>query len=402
MTTDLTSAAFLDIFNPQFDFDSPEVARAREQNWYADSPIGPIALRHREVSALLRDSRFRLGGEAYMALHGITEGPLFHWWMNTLMSVDDDSHTRLRGLVGKAFTPRVVENLRPFTRTTAARLADQIAEQVSLDFVSAFADPLPALVICELLGVPTEDYDQFHGWSADIGLAFATGGLDGEVLDRVDHAVTEMSTYIASLITRRRAAPGTDLISALIAAQSDGGSLSAGELHNLVLLLVWAGQDTTSRQLGRALVAFSEHPDQWELLRADPSLVPHAVAEIFRWTPQARMIQRFANIDCSLGGLDFSADSVVFSCIPAANRDPRVFENPTCFDIRRTPQPRELVFGGGTYHCIGVALAHLEMAEGLTALVNRLGPPTVTGPVHWRPHLAMIHGPDFLPITFSG
>ncbi|MCO6010099.1 cytochrome P450 [Actinoallomurus purpureus] len=401
MTIDTTpSAPFLDLHDPLFAFDGEEIAAAREANWFAPSPIGPIALRHREVSELLRDHRFRLGGEAYMALFGITEGPLFDWWTHTLMSVDAPSHKRLRGLLSKAFTPSVVEGLRPFTRAAAARLADQIATSDERDFVTSFADPLPALVMCEMLGVPFEDYDQFHAWSGDIGLAFATG-LTEDVVRVVESGIEGMGAYVESLIARRRRNPGRDLLSALIAAQAQDGSLSAAELKNLVLLLVWAGQDTTSRQLGRALVAFSQHPAQWTLLRQRPELLPQAVNEVLRWTPQSRLIQRFANVELTYQDLHFPVDGVIFCCVPSANYDSRVFENPYEFNIRRVQSSRQLVFGGGLYHCLGHALAQLEIAEGLSALAERLGTPTVSGPIAWRPQMAMIHGPDSLPLVFA-
>jgi cytochrome P450 len=392
---------FLDIFDPAFRFEGPDVSAAQEQSWYADSPIGPVALRNREVSELLRDPRFRLGGEGYMELHGIEGGPLFQWWMHTLMSLEGMNHTRQRGLLAKAFTPRLVENLRPFTRATAYRLAAEIDPEESHDFIAEFADPLPALVMCELVGVPVEDYDQFHDWSGDIGLAFATGGLNGELLATVERAIEEMVDYIDGLIARRRKDPGSDLISLMIEASSDGGRLSTTELHDLTLLLVWAGQDTTSRQFGRALAAFGDYPDQWDLLCGHPYLLSNAVNEILRFTPQARMIQRYAMQDLSYGGLEFSANSVVFCCITSANRDPRAFENATTLDIRRKPSSRQLVFGGGIHHCLGHALAQMELEEGLIALTDRFGAPEVTGPIVWRPDLAMIHGPDSLPLSFA-
>ena len=397
----MTTTPFLDIFDPDFRFEGPDVSAAQERSWYADSPIGPIALRNSEVSDLLRDPRFRLGGEGYMALHEIEGGPLYEWWMHTLMSLEGSTHKRQRGLLAKAFTPRLVENLRPFTRRTAIRLAAEIEPETSHDFIAEFADPLPALVMCELVGVPVEDYDQFHDWSGDIGLAFATGGLNGELLTTVERAIEEMVSYIDGLIARRRKDPGQDLISLMIDASEDGGRLSTTELHDLTLLLVWAGQDTTSRQFGRSLAAFGEHPDQWNLLRAQPNLLDYAVNECLRFTPQARMIQRYAMRDLTYGGLDLPADSVIFCCITSANRDPRAFDRPTTLDIQRKPSSRQLVFGGGIHHCLGYALAQMELEEGLVALSQRFGAPEVTGPIVWRPDLAMIHGPDQLPLAFA-
>jgi cytochrome P450 len=402
MITDTASEVpYLDILQPGFAFEGPQITAARQANWFARSPIGPVALRHQEVSELLRDCRFRLGGEAYMAMHGIDNGPLHNWWMQTLMSLEGRTHQRLRSLVGKAFTPAMVEGVRSFTRATAARLADALTPSAEHDFIRDFADPLPALVMCEILGVPPADYAQFHQWVGDIGIAFATGGLTVDVICRVDQAIQNMGSYIKTLIARRRHDPGPDLLSAMISAQVNGASLSEAELHDMALLLVWAGQDTTSRQLGRALVALSQNPGQWALLRQHPSAAGAAADESLRWTPQARMIQRYAMQDLTYRDLHLAAGDVLFCCIVSANRDPLVFPAPDEFDIRRSQPSRQLAFGGGPHHCLGHALARLELTEALAALAERRGTPSVCGPITWRDDLAMIHGPDVLPLRFA-
>ena len=400
MSTQARSVPFLDVLDPEFDFDSAEVAAARERNWYADSPMGPMVLRHREAEDLLHDHRFKLGGAAFMEFHGIADGPLYDWWTRALMSLDPPDHARLRGLLNKAFTPRVVEGLRPFTRATADRLAARIGDSGECEFVSAFSDPLPALVMCELLGVPPGDYPEFHRWTADIGLAFSRADLTGARLSRVNAAVAAMIEYIGGLITARRQSPGADVLTAMIAAQEGGDSMSFEELHNLALLLVWAGQDTTARQLGRALVAFAAHPDQWNLLAHRPDLLPQAVEEVCRWSPQARVTWRYALRDVEYQGLRIPAGTQVTSCNVPANRDPRAFADPDRFDITVTRRSRQLAFGGGVYYCLGTSLARLELAEALAALTSRFGPPTITGPITWRPPMAVIHGPDVLPLRF--
>jgi cytochrome P450 len=395
-----SSLPFLDVLNPEFDFESAEMADARERNWYADSPMGPLVLRHREAEDLLRDHRFKLGGEGFMESHGITEGPMYEWWTTTLMSVDPPDHARLRRLLNKAFTPRVVEALRPITRTTAVDLADRIAAGGGeCEFVSAFSDPLPALVMCELLGVPAEDYDKFHHWANDLGLGFSRADLGGALLARVDAAVAAMTDYVAGLIVERRKNPGSDLLTAMITAQEAGETLTVRELHNLTLLLVWAGQDTTARQLGRALVVFADHPEQWELLARRPDLLPQAVEEVCRWSPQARMTWRYALEDVQYKDLLIPRGTRVTSCNAPANRDPRAFEDAHRFDITIPRKAKQLVFGGGVYYCLGVALARLELAEALEVLTSRFGPPTITGPITWRPPMAVIHGPDALPLS---
>ncbi|MET9107713.1 cytochrome P450 [Streptomyces zhihengii] len=161
--------------------------------------------------------------------------------------------------------------------------------------------------------------------------------------------------------------------------------------------MVWAGQHTTSRQLGRALITFAQHPEQWRLLASEPTLLPTAVNEILRWTPQARMIQRFAEEDVTYQGLDIAEGSPVFCCVASAGRDPLAMPEPAHFDLRAPRPAKQLVFGGGIHHCLGAALGRLEISEALTA---RFGPPVLSGTPTWPP-LAVIHGPDSVPARFT-
>ena len=394
--TSTSAVPFLNIFDPEFNYEHPSIVEARERSWYADTPLGPIVLRHEDVWALLRDRRLVPGGRRYMHKIGITEGPLYDWFVNMLASTPPDDHKRLRALVTKAFSPRMVENLRPVVRSIAERLADEIAENGTneCEFVEAFAEPLPALVMCEMLGVPSEDYDQFHRWANEIGLVFNTSAERA----RSEGAVVGLSEYVASLVARRREAPGDDLISALIQVEEAGERLTTAELLNLLVLLVWAAQDTTARQLGRAVVAFSEYPDQWDLLRERPGLLNQAVEEICRFSPQARVTFRAVNEDLVYRELELPTDTMVLFSIWAGNRDPRAYGDPDRLDIAAAREARQLVFGGGPYTCLGSGAARLELAEGIAALVRRFAPPSVTGPITWGPPTSMIHGPHELPL----
>jgi cytochrome P450 len=403
MTTYSTiQPSYLDLSATGSGLAGPEFAAAQRAHWYATSPLGPVVLTYRDVDILLRDRRFRLAGVEYLAMHGITGGVLYDWWTHTMMNMEGDTHRRVSGLVAKAFTPARVEGMRAFTRHTANRLADELVSAGALDFIDAFAAPLTALVMGEFLGVPAEDYEEFRSWSEDIGAAFATGGLAPDVVDRVERAITGLGGYVNELIVRRRRAPGPDLLSAMISASEDGSSLTEVELHDMALLLVFAGQDSTSRQLGRAITAFAEHPDQWTSLRDDPGLVNRAVEEVLRWTPQTRIIPRYATEDVSYRRLEVPAGGAVFCSVMAANRDPVMFPDADTFDITRHPTGRALLFGGGIHHCLGHALGRLELAEALLAMSSRLGAPEVCGPITWRDELAMIHGPDVLPLRFAG
>jgi cytochrome P450 len=398
-----TRAPQLDVAGPDFTYESPEVVQAQRRCWYAMTPSGPVVLRHRQADAVLRDRRFGKAPQRYMQMHGISSGPVYDWWTSMMSSLGVEDHSRLRSLVSRAFSPRMVEELGPWVRSTAehlaATMADETVENGVCEFVQAFADPLPTLVMCRLLGVPAADYDRFHRYSTDIGLAYSRDLT--EDLPRVEAAVVALSDYVGSLIADRRRHLGDDLLSALIQVEQDGARLSPEELHDLVFLLVWAGQDTTARQLGRAVLAFAGHPDQWTLLARRPELALQAVEEVCRWTPQARATWRFATEDVDHDGLLIPAGGMVLVCIVAANRDPRAFEGPERFDITAPRRSRHLTFSAGIHHCLGVHVARLEMAEGLLALARRFGPPSVAGPITWRRPAAFIHGPDVLPLSFE-
>lgn len=389
---------FLDIFHPQFDYESAQVIDAQERNWYAQTPLGPMVLRHEQAWEVLRDRRFVNEGWRYLQNHGITDGPLYDWFAGMLAQKNGPDHTRLRGLINKAFTRRFVETLRPFIQSTTECLADRIAagEEVS-DFVADFARPVAGLVMCEMLGVPTDDYEQFTQWADDLGLVFNAASE----FERSQQALLGMSGYVDGLIEHRRRNLGDDLLSSLIQAQEAGDRLTPRELHDTVLLLVWAGQDTTTKQFGRALVAFSQHPQQWETLAAHPELAEQAVEEVCRWSPQARMTWRFAGEDLTVRDLHLAEGAMVLVSIVAGNRDPRAYTNPTVFDITVPRSRTQLVFGGGIHICLGMSAARLELAQGLVALTSRLGPPTVAGEIRWPSPTAMIHGPEYLPLSFA-
>jgi cytochrome P450 len=399
ITLQSSGAPFLDVLDPTLEYESDEVSRAREQSWFATTPLGIVVLRHREGDEILRDRRFELGGERFLDKLGVTGGPLYDMWMAALFSVPVRDHARLRGLVNRSFVPGVLERLRPFIRGLADRLAGGIPIGRDCEFVTAFADPFAALVMCEMLGVPPEDYDEFHRCSNDVALALSRN-VDG-LLPRIEAAIVALSEYVRSLLSDRRRHLGDDLISSLILAEQDGDRLTEDELHSLVLQLVWTGQDTVALQLGRGLVALAQHPDQWRLLAEQPELAPRAVEEIVRWTPQSRSPMRYPINDLVYRDLALPAGTMVLISTVSAQRDPRAFTDPERLDIAAVRKTRLLAFGGGIHSCLGAAAARMEMAEALLALTRRLGPPSIAGEVVWRPPMARIHGPDVLPVRFA-
>lgn len=390
---------FLNVVDPDFDFTAPEVMAAQESSWYAQSPLGLLVLRYAEAQELLRDRRLDHNGQGYMEQSGVSGGPIYDWFVPMIVNNDGEDHRRLRGLVAKAFTPRMINEIRPFVRAEAERMAEEMASAEVWEFVEHFADPLPLSVMCELLGVPIEDYDTFRAWTNDIGLVFSMVH-GGDIVARVEKAVIGLNGYIASLIGAKAKSPGDDLISVLVTAQQTEGQVSEAELRNLLVTLVFAAHDTTCHQLSNAMVIFAEHPEQWDLLAKHPELAAQAVEEIIRWSPSTPIIYRCAAEDFDYQGLHVEKGSFVTMCVQTAQRDPRVFENGNSFDIRTPSTVPPLLFGAGPHFCLGAPLARTEIGEALPALAGRLGPPSVAGPVSWRPPTG-IHGPNELPLRFG-
>jgi cytochrome P450 len=277
---------YLDVMDPAFHPDSAEVRAARAANWCARTLMGFAVLRYDKLAALLADRRLRQGTYQVLTVQGLTEGPLVEWMNSIILSAEGDDHTRLRRLVSRAFTPRAVAELRPRMREIAHELVGRFPGDGRVDFMEAFADPYPARVICELLGVPREQNDAFRGWANDLGLAF--GFTAAANVERIEAALAGLYAATDVLLAQRRARPTGDLLSALIAAEADGSRLSTEELRTMVTSLLFAGQDTTSYQLGNAIATFLRHPEQCTLLARQPELAAQAVEEVVRVAPTSR------------------------------------------------------------------------------------------------------------------
>ncbi|GAB7044276.1 MULTISPECIES: cytochrome P450 [Catenuloplanes] len=393
--------SYLDVLAPSFSFTSPEAFAAQDDNWYADTPIGPVTVRYAEASELLRDKRFDHGGADFLRANGVTSGPIYDWWVPMIVNHDGADHRRLRGLVARAFTPRMVESLRPFIHARAVQLADEIEDRGSVEFVDAFANRLPLAVMCELLGVPAEDYDEFSQWSADIGLVFGLAN-GGDTAARVERAVAGLDAYVAGLMDRKAARPGGgDVISVLLAAMAEDGTASRDEVRNLLVTLVFGAHDNTRHQFSNSIVTFAEHPDQWMRLRADPSLAGSAVEECMRWRPSAGALIRRASADLTFHGLDVPEGMIFTTAVATAQRDPRAYPGGRVFDIAARYDAPLLQFGAGPHYCLGSALARTELTEALPLLAARFGPPELPAePLPWRPALGTF-GPESLPVSFA-
>jgi cytochrome P450 len=388
---------YLDVMDPAFRPDSAEVRVARAAHWCARTPMGFAVLRYDKLAALLVDRRLRQGTYQFLTAQGLTEGPVVEWMSSIILSVEGDDHTRLRRLVSRAFTPRAVAELRPRMREIAHELVDRFLGDGRVDFVEAFADPYPARVICELLGVPPEQHDAFRGWANDLGLAFSFTAAAN--VERIEAALLGLYAATDVLLAQRRARPTGDLLSALIAAEADGDRLSTEELRTMVAALLFAGQDTTSHQLGSGIATFLRHPEQWALLARRPELAAQAVEEVVRVAPTVPITGRVAAEDLEVDGVTIPAGSHLSMFLAAGNTDPAAFgADPDRFDITASRRP-PLTFGGGLHYCLGAHLARVEMAEALPLLARRLGPIEPDGDPTWRPATG-IAGPVTLPIRF--
>jgi cytochrome P450 len=359
----------------------------REQWPVVRSTAGVVeVLRYGDGEPLLRDARMRQALSGMLANQGISSGPLFEWWQLIMNNHDVPSHTRLRSLVGRAFTPKQVERVRPRVQAIANQLVDELLAQGHVDVQSTFCHQLPLVVLCEMLGLPPEDHAVVERWTTTVALAFSAV-IPPETVRDIERAVVDFNDYTETLIERRRAAPGDDLLSALVMAEDAGDRLSHDELRALIINLLFAGHDTTKSLLSIALWLLMTHPDQLAQLRSDPSLLVGAVEEIGRFETPISGIPRVPSEDIVVAGVAIPAGSYLTVSVPSANRDPRRFREPERFDITRTDN-RHLTFGFGIHHCVGAAVARAEVQEALRVLVPRVEmQPTLDEP-RWVPFAA--------------
>jgi len=310
-----------------------------------------------------------------------------------MLNSDPPDHGRLRRLVNKAFTARQVERLRPRITAITAGLLDDMAGQPEVDLLASFAFPLPITVICELLGVPAGDRDDFRTWSATI----VSDTPGPEVFQA--HA-TAMARYFMALLAAKRQQPGDDLLSALLAARDDEDRLSENELVSMAFLLLVAGHETTVNLIASGMLALLLNPAELARLRADPSLTGSAVEELLRYVnPVSNATFRCAAEPLELGGVRIGRGDPVLVSLSGANRDPARFGDPDRLDLGRDSSG-QLAFGHGIHYCLGAPLARLEAAIAISGLLARFGSISLAVPaasLRWRPS-TLIHGLEALPV----
>ena len=398
MTADaaLSHAPFLNAASPAFSVRSDAVRRARAQSWFARTPYGLAVLRHKQVGELLNHPALIQGSHNWPALNGVPEGEFADWWCKTILVTEGDDHWRLRRLVNPAFSPQVVRALMPEFERISTELAEGFIDRGECDFMAEFGDPYAARVLCLLLGLPESDADFILHNAADMGLALGVN-YRAEI-DRIEAATRALSDHVSAVLEERRRRPGTDILSRMVQASEGEDRLTPDELHNLALMLIFAGVDTTRNQLGLGISLFIDHPEQWQALGADPGLDMAAAIEVMRMRPTITWVTRLATEDFDYGGITIREGTVLHLYSESAGTDPELFGEAS-FDIT-APRARNYGFGGGIHHCLGNIVARNDMAVAYRILAARIGPPRANGPATWLADSGNT-GPISLPIAFD-
>lgn len=367
-----------------------------------DGQSGAVyVLRHDDIERLARDRRLAGIGLAVFDAAGVPDGTLRRWFAGLMFTTEGDQHDRLRSLVSRAFTPRAVSRLRD----DAAGLAREALAPVRADGggdLAAALDLLPMHVMCRLLGVPASDVAVLGAWADCLSVVF--GFMTPEEVEAAGEAIEDLLGYVEDLTARRRDEPGDDLITALLAAEHDGGRLTHDEVLAMVANLLVAGHDTTASQLACTSLTLSRHPEQTDRLRHTPDLVASAVTETIRYEPSIPAVPRTVVEPIEVAGQELSAGTLVLLSTAAANREPGVWDDPDAFDVERFADPaapRLLTFGSGPHFCLGAALARLTVEEAVRAFLE-LGHLEVSrdpASLPWRSVLG--RAPERVPVHLS-
>jgi cytochrome P450 len=321
----------------------------------------------------------------------------FLTWRRDMLTVDPPDHTRLRGLVSKAFTPRMIEQLRPRVQQIADELVGAVQAQGRMDLIADFAFPLPITVICEMLGIPPTARPQFRTWTQTIVNAPAGPQMEDKL-----EALEEFVQYIKLLLADKHAHPGNDLISGLVQAEEQGDTLSETELISTIFLLIVAGHETTVNLIGNGMLALLEHPEQMHLLRADSTLLAGAIEELLRYTaPVSLSSPRWASEDICMHGKIIHKGEMVFVSLIGADTDPQQFPDPIRLDIVRQ-ENQHVAFGKGIHYCLGAPLARMEGQIAIGTLLQRLPNLSMASSLEqltWTQN-PLLRGLVSLPVTF--
>jgi cytochrome P450 len=401
------SAAELDL--PSVDPNDPGLVGDRfvatmtglaDRGWLARTPLGYVTLDREAGEYFLRSRSATFPGQKIAELFGIDDGPLREEIDRNILHIDGEDHRRLRTLLNPFFTPKAADRWRPVMRGWLEQIWAGIGGDAggarSCEFVDAVAKPYPSLTIATVMGASPDDAPRLHDWSGWIQRQFDVPSLMTERA-RIEAACAEFYVWCDELLARRRGNPGDDLLSVLIAAEEGGDRLSDVELVHLVLNVLIGGVDTTQSQLCHAMRLFAEHPDQWELLRAEPDRVPAAVQEVLHTEPITPFTARILTDDVVYRDIAFPAGTIVMICSFTGNRDGAGAPE---FDITAERGTRLLTFGAGIHYCVGSNLARAELEEALRYLVTRMPGLRLDGEPAFGT-VQGIYGMDRLPLAWD-
>ena len=371
---------------------------ARREGWLADGMPGTLAvLTHERVRELLGDPRLRANFADFLHFAGISSGPFYDWMAVSPLNHDGEYHQRWRALMGRTFTPRRVEGLRPFLRTAAHELIDRFAARGRCEFVAEFADEYPSLGLCELIGVPTADRDRFRGWANTVGLGFNLMELPAKIAV-IDDALAQLLAYTGALAAERRANPRDDLVTRIAQAAGEDG-WNDQQVASFIGGLVFAGHETTKNQLGWMVALLAERADLWDAVASGTLPAAEVVEEVLRHRSAATAVGRAANETVEHGGERIEQGTRLLLSLWSANHDEAAYPRGDELAPAENREVPHLAFGHGAHHCLGAALARAELQEALGALAGRLECPRVAEGAVWKP-LVGINGPEELPIVF--
>lgn len=367
--------------------------------------VGPVTgnsfwflTRYDDCVTALKDPRLSKEPEKAVSTEqfGAMRSPMLDALNQHMLNFDPPNHTRLRGLVHKAFTPRMIDNLRPRIESISDDLLKEMQAHrgETFDLIDAYAFPVPIIVIMELLGIPVEERDQFRQWTRSILFS----GQQQEMM----FAGMSLINYLNEIFDERRAHPKDDLISSLLQVEEDGSKLSQQEMISMIFLLLVAGHETTVNLIASGTMTLLRNPAQKDKLAKDPSLIRSAVEEMLRYeSPVENTLNRWAVEDIEIGGKTIPRGDIVLATVLGANRDPSVFTDPDTFDITREPN-KHIAFGNGIHFCLGAPLARMEGAIAINALLRampNLELAVAPGQLRWNEQ-AILHGLTGLPVRF--
>ena len=366
---------------------------------WSEAVQGWVLTRHQDCAFVLSDPLFVKMDRAPEELPPAYERfrPLLERNGQMMLTQNPPDHTRLRGLVSKAFTPRMVEQLRPRIQQLADDLLDAALENGEIEMMRGFAIPFPLSVIAAMLDLPIPDLRLMKQWSDAITLFFFTG--NPLLAEQALTSVQDIDAYLRPIIAQRRKHPGEDVLSTMVLAQERGDMLSEGELLANIGLMIHAGHETTTNLIGNGLLALLQHPDQMQQVRDDPALMPAAIEELLRYDSSIQMDGRTASVATEIGGKQIQPGQILHCVLGAANRDPDAFVAPDRLDVTRGKN-KHMAFALGIHYCLGAPLARLEGQIAFATLLRRFPTLTLaTDELAWQTETLTMRGLHALPVS---